>query len=153
MSVRVSYRRDECRLKSCLFCFTQKKGKKYVTVFKVWVACETGRKGEQKLCLETNSLNFLMYFRIHSLQLHKKLLSFKWLWRKIYTTISTFALFVPSHSPAVVSQNSADKSFLVCVKSEKYAFWVILRPIGSMRRGKAEGTLHYILGKVKPWLI
>ena len=40
---------------------------------------------------------------------------------------------------AVVSQNITNESCLVCVKSENYAFWVILRPLqGSMRQGKAK---------------
>ena len=30
--------------------------------------------------------------------------------------------------PAVVSQNVTNKSCLVCAKSEKYSFWVTLRP-------------------------
>ena len=40
--------------------------------------------------------------------------------------------------PAVVSKNIANKSCLVCVKSEKYAFWVFLRALWSMKQGKAE---------------
>ena len=39
---------------------------------------------------------------------------------------------------AVVSQNLTKESFLVCVKSKKYAFWITLSPLGSMRLGKAE---------------
>ena len=39
---------------------------------------------------------------------------------------------------AVGSQNDTNKSFLVCVKSEQYAFWVTLRPLGFMRQGKAK---------------
>ena len=39
---------------------------------------------------------------------------------------------------AVVSQNITNKNFFVCVKIEKYAFGVTLRPHGSMRRGKTE---------------
>ena len=36
-----------------------------------------------------------------------------------------------------------DTSFLVCVKSDKHAFWVTLRHLGSMLRGKTElCTLH-----------
>ena len=30
--------------------------------------------------------------------------------------------------PVVVSENVTNKSYLVCVMSEKYAFWVTLRP-------------------------
>ena len=46
--------------------------------------------------------------------------------------------------PAVRSQNVTNKSCLVCVKSEKYAFWVTLRLTGSMRQGESEqNTLHY----------
>ena len=40
--------------------------------------------------------------------------------------------------PEVISQNITNKSCLVCVKSEKCAFWVILRLMRAMRRGKAE---------------
>ena len=41
--------------------------------------------------------------------------------------------------PAVLSQNVTNKSFLVCVKSEKYAYWVTLRPQQDLcRRGEAE---------------
>ena len=44
----------------------------------------------------------------------------------------------------VASQNVTNKSFLVCVKSEKYAVWVTLRHLGSMRQGKAKlSTLHH----------
>ena len=49
----------------------------------------------------------------------------------------------PTPIPAVLSLNVTNKSYLVCVKSEKYAFWVTLRPLGFMRRGEAE------LGKLK----
>ena len=46
--------------------------------------------------------------------------------------------------PAVVSQNVTNKSCLVCVMSEKYAFWVTLRLLGSILQGKVElHTLHY----------
>ena len=34
---------------------------------------------------------------------------------------------------AVGSQNVTNRSFLLSVKSEKYAFWVTLRPLGFMR--------------------
>ena len=41
--------------------------------------------------------------------------------------------------PASVSQNVTNKSCLVCVKSEKYACWVTLRPQWDhCRRGEAE---------------
>ena len=41
--------------------------------------------------------------------------------------------------PAVVSQNVTNKSCLICVKSEKYAFWVTLRPQWDCcHRGEAE---------------
>ena len=41
--------------------------------------------------------------------------------------------------PASVSQNVTNKSCLVCVKSEKYASWVTLRPQWHRcRRGEAE---------------
>ena len=44
---------------------------------------------------------------------------------------------------SVASQKVANKSFLVCVKNEKYAFWVTLRLAVSMQQGKAElCTLH-----------
>ena len=39
---------------------------------------------------------------------------------------------------AVRSQNVTNRSFLVSVKSEKYAFWVIHRPFGSMNQGKVK---------------
>ena len=45
---------------------------------------------------------------------------------------------------SVTLLNVTDKSFLVCVKSEKYAFWATLRHLGAMQQGKAELlTLHY----------
>ena len=52
-------------------------------------------------------------------------------------------------NPVVWSQNVTNKSCLVCVKSEKYAFLVTPRLIiMSMRRGKAElHTFHYQLKK------
>ena len=41
--------------------------------------------------------------------------------------------------PAVFSQNVTNKSCLVCVKSEKYAFGVTLRPqLDHYHRGKAK---------------
>ena len=41
--------------------------------------------------------------------------------------------------PAFILQNVTNKSCLVCVKSEKYASWVTLRPHSdSSCRGKAE---------------
>ena len=39
---------------------------------------------------------------------------------------------------AVGSQNVTNRSFLVCVKSEKYALCVTLRPLGSIRQGEPE---------------
>ena len=46
--------------------------------------------------------------------------------------------------PVVGSQNFTNKSFLVCVKSEKYTYLVSLRLTGSMRQGDAElRTLYY----------
>ena len=42
----------------------------------------------------------------------------------------------------VALQNVTNKCSLVCVKSEKYAFWVTLRLLGSMQQGKAE--LHIL---------
>ena len=39
---------------------------------------------------------------------------------------------------AVVSQNVTKRSFWVWVKSEKYALWVTLRPLGSIRQGEPE---------------
>ena len=44
---------------------------------------------------------------------------------------------------SVPSKNITNESFLVCDQSEKYAFWITLRHLGSMRQGKAElCTLH-----------
>ena len=40
--------------------------------------------------------------------------------------------------PTVLSQIVTNKSCLVCDKSEKCAFYVNFRPLGSMRRGQAE---------------
>ena len=41
--------------------------------------------------------------------------------------------------PAVIQQNVTNKSCLVCVMSEKYAFWITLRPQSDRcRRGEAE---------------
>ena len=52
---------------------------------------------------------------------------------------------------AVISQNDSNKSYLVCVKSEKYAFLVTPRNLESKRQRKAElQTFHYYLGKAKP---
>ena len=45
---------------------------------------------------------------------------------------------VPLMIHAVVLQNAIKKSCLVCVKSEKYAFWITLRVIQSMRGGEAK---------------
>ena len=39
---------------------------------------------------------------------------------------------------AVGSQNVTNRSFLVSVKSEKYAFWVTLRPLGSMSQDEVK---------------
>ena len=45
---------------------------------------------------------------------------------------------------SVALQNVSNKSSLICVKSEKYAFCVTLRHLGSLRQSKAElSTLHY----------
>ena len=45
---------------------------------------------------------------------------------------------------AVESQNVTNRSFLVCVKSGKYAFLITLRLLGSMRQGEAKlCTLDY----------
>ena len=76
----------------------------------------------------------------------------------IYITISTFTPVRPYGVgvsvgvcpflfhftiPEIGSQNVTNKTSLVCVKSEKYALWVTLRLIRSMRRDKAEpSTLH-----------
>ena len=49
----------------------------------------------------------------------------------------------------VASQYVTNKSSLVCVKSEKYAFGVTLRLLGSMQQGKAEPCTIYYLGKAK----
>ena len=44
----------------------------------------------------------------------------------------------------VISQNVTNKSSLVYVESEKYAFWATLRHLRSMWQGKAELlTLNY----------
>ena len=44
----------------------------------------------------------------------------------------------------VGSQSIPNKSCFVCVKSEKYAFLVTLRPLGSIRWGETKlRTLHY----------
>ena len=44
-----------------------------------------------------------------------------------------------SQIPAIVSQNNTNKSCLVCVKSEKYAFWITLTPqLDRCCRGEAE---------------
>ena len=46
--------------------------------------------------------------------------------------------------PTVASQNVSNKSSLECVKSEKYAFCVTLRLLGSMQQGKAKlRTIQY----------
>ena len=45
---------------------------------------------------------------------------------------------------ADVKQNVNNKIFLVCIKSEKYAFLVTLRLLGSMRQAEADlCELHY----------
>ena len=46
----------------------------------------------------------------------------------IYVNILSLTCPVTSPIPDVVSQNFTNKSCLVCVKSEKYACWVTLRP-------------------------
>ena len=60
-------------------------------------------------------------------------------------TVSLLSVCPPSVCPktcsnySVVSQNVTNKSCLVCVMSEKYAFWVTLRPQSDRcRRGEAE---------------
>ena len=45
--------------------------------------------------------------------------------------------------PAIVCQNFTNKSCLVYVENEKYAFLVTLRPLRSMRRNKA--LLHIFI--------
>ena len=46
--------------------------------------------------------------------------------------------------PAVVAQNVANKSCLVCVMSENYASWVILRPQSDhFHRGKAKVCIQF----------
>ena len=47
----------------------------------------------------------------------------------IRTSLNTFEFPIPE----VVAQNVTNKICLVCVKSEKYAFLVTTRPLGSMR--------------------
>ena len=44
----------------------------------------------------------------------------------------------------VLSKNVIVKSCLVCIKNEKYVFWVTLRLIGSMRQGKAKLHTLYL---------
>ena len=39
---------------------------------------------------------------------------------------------------AVVLQDITNESCLVCIKSEKYVFWVTIRPLGSMKRDKSK---------------
>ena len=66
----------------------------------------------------------------------------------IYITISTFAsvrpsaVWHPSHFQISDScsriKNITNKSCLVCVKSEKYPFWVTLRPLGSKKQGETK---------------
>ena len=46
--------------------------------------------------------------------------------------------------PALVSQNITNESLLVCVMSEIYAFWITLRPLGSMRQREDELKTHYV---------
>ena len=45
---------------------------------------------------------------------------------------------------AFLSQNVTDKSYLVCLESEKYPFWVTLRPLGFIRQGKTEVKSNHI---------
>ena len=83
---------------------------------------------------------------------------------KIYITISTItsildpilscpviSCFVTLPIPVVWSQNITNKSWLVCVKSEKCAFLVTLRPLGSIRWWKFE-LLHYINLHIVLWV-
>ena len=72
---------------------------------------------------------------------------------KIYITNSTIT-FILAYRPnqscpfkscfiallisVVGSQNITNKGWLVCIKSEKYAFMITLRPLGSMRWWKSE---------------
>ena len=52
---------------------------------------------------------------------------------------------------AVVSQHFTNKSFLVCVDSGKYAFWVTLRPLPGVNEARwRQNPYIMILGKVKP---
>ena len=45
---------------------------------------------------------------------------------------------------AVASENVTNESCLACVKSEKYAVWVTLRPLGSIKQCETEkGTLQF----------
>ena len=57
-----------------------------------------------------------------------------------HLSVYPFRSYVQKPTPvsAVGSQNVTNKSFLACVKSEKYAVWFTLRSLGSMRQGKAE---------------
>ena len=50
----------------------------------------------------------------------------------------SFYLNVRTSQSAVISQNGTNESCLVCVKSKKCTFWITLRPLRSMRGGKAE---------------
>jgi hypothetical protein len=38
--------------------------------------------------------------------------------------------------PAVIPQNVTNKSLLACLKSEKYAFWIILKPMKYIMENK-----------------
>ena len=50
---------------------------------------------------------------------------------------------VPISIPLDASQNVSNKSCLVCVKNEKYAYWVTFRPLGSIRQGAAKPCTMY----------
>ena len=97
-----------------------------------------------------NTLNWSALFAYH----FQLLLPCKWCIcfrpAEIQITILTFTYACPSGSvilciqkpapfPAVVPQNAINKSWLACIKSERYASWVTLRPQWDRcRRGEAE---------------
>ena len=88
-----------------------------------------------KICIPSCCVHLNNYFDFHvCLSIRPSVLS---------VPFRPFRSVRPSHwllTPvsAVGSQNVTNRSFLVCVKSEKYALRVTLRPLGSIRQGEPE---------------
>ena len=82
-----------------------------------------------------NSNSFIHIYHLNNYFDFHVCLSFRLLLRpSVRASVRT-----PAPIPAVVSENVTNKSCLICVMSEKYAFWVTLRPQSDRcRQGEAE---------------